>query len=124
MPSAPLRVLVVDDDAGIRRLLKRILGADGLHVVTAEDGEAALAALQAQQFDLVILDWMLPGMDGSVVLKHLRADARTALIPVLVLSAWITVDAAGADLTMAKPFKLEDLWAAITHLVATRVVPR
>lgn len=124
MPQTTLRILVVDDDAGVRGMLTRILNTEGMGVVAVEDGDAALAALGAQTFDLVILDLMLPTTSGFAVLAAIRGDAKTALLPVIVLSAWLTIKPRAADAALAKPFKLVDLWATINQLVSTRVVPR
>ena len=84
-PSAPL-VLVVDDDATAREMIGRMLGREGYRVVTAEDGEAGLAAARAHRPDVITLDVMMRGVDGWSVLSQLKADAELRHIPVVVVS--------------------------------------
>ncbi|MBS1883032.1 MAG: response regulator, partial [Actinobacteria bacterium] len=78
-------VLVVEDDAAVRRMLERSLGAEGFAVATAADGGAALAAAEAAAPDLVVLDVAMPGMDGFEVCRRLRAKGLTG--GVLMLTA-------------------------------------
>ena len=82
-----MKVLVVEDDLDIQDLVIALLGRDG-HDVTAEgDGWTGLAAALARTPDLVILDWMMPGMSGIDVCRALRADPRTKDVPVLMLTS-------------------------------------
>ena len=82
------KVLVVDDDANITAFLKRALAYEGYQVETAADGPAALAAARDNPPDLVILDVMLPGLDGVEVLRRLRAgEPETGSLPILMLTA-------------------------------------
>ncbi len=71
--SAPVRVLVVDDDAGVRYTLREILASEGLAVDEAADGAVALARLEAQPAALVVTDLRMPGMDGMALLRTLAA---------------------------------------------------
>jgi CheY-like chemotaxis protein len=79
-------VLVVDDDATAREMIGRMLGREGYRVVTAEDGEAGLAAARAHRPDVITLDVMMRGVDGWSVLSQLKADAELRHIPVVVVS--------------------------------------
>ena len=85
--AAPATVLVVDDVDDARDLLARLLRRAGYRAVTAADGEAALAAVDAEDPDLVLLDLMMPGMDGLEVLRRLRADARRRDVTVVMFTA-------------------------------------
>ena len=113
-PAAPTTrpILVVDDDAKILRLVRLYLERDGFRVVEASDGRAALAAIADDPPALVVLDRMLPVVDGLSVLDTLRRQGRT---PVIVLSARGTADdrivglEAGADDYIAKPFSPAEL---------------
>ncbi|SDN09728.1 DNA-binding response regulator, OmpR family, contains REC and winged-helix (wHTH) domain [Allokutzneria albata] len=115
------RVLVVDDEVGVRRALQRGLRAEGMDVVTAEDGPSGLRAALTGAFDLVLLDIMLPGLSGYRVLQQLRADGVTT--PVLMLSAKDgEVDQAdgldlGADGYIVKPFSFMVLVAQVKALL-------
>jgi CheY-like chemotaxis protein len=86
-PSASPSVLVVDDEASIRLICRTNLRAHGLSVLEAADGEEALTIARREQPDLILLDVMLPGLDGLEVARRLAADERTAAIPVAFLSA-------------------------------------
>ena len=86
-PSGRRRVLVVDDDTHTRQLYAALLGAEGYKVVTTADGLGALTAMQAEAPDLVLLDLMMPVMDGGTFLAALRNDARFRDIPVAVITA-------------------------------------
>ena len=103
MPTAPLTVdptiptapiLVVDDDAKIVRLVRTYLEREGYRVVTAADGPAALDAIETHEPALVVLDLMLPELDGRAVIRAVRRDEQAAATPILVLSARGTTSAA------------------------------
>ena len=118
--GAPL-ILVVDDEPGNRALLTRLLVRDGYRVETAEDGEAALVAVAVNTPDLVLLDVMLPGIDGFEVCRRLRMSEVWA--PVLMLTARDAIGDRvagldeGADDYMVKPFAFEELLARLRALV-------
>jgi PleD family two-component response regulator len=103
-------VLVVDDDSNVRRLLTELLRSCGLRVATLPDGERVHAAVRKARPAAVVLDIGLPGKHGLTVLDELKADARTADVPVLVASAWCDSElvsraiAAGAAGYLRKPF--------------------
>ncbi len=85
--QAPPRVLVVDDDARVREMLEDSLGRAGYAVRTAPEGEAGLALARREVPDLMVLDLLMPGLNGFEVLQRLRADRRTANLPVIVYTA-------------------------------------
>jgi DNA-binding response OmpR family regulator len=119
------RVLVVDDDAIIRDLVAFNLEAEGMTVTTAGDGDTAYGMACVTAPDLIILDVMMPGRDGLSTLGLLRADPRTATIPVALLTARATDDevwegwAAGADYYIVKPFDVDEILAFIEYLSRT-----
>jgi len=108
--EAPGHILIVDDKEPNRDLLSRRLEHEGHRCATAADGRQALEAIAKADFDLVLLDILMPVMDGYQVLQYLKSDARFAQIPVIVLSALDKTDNVvrciemGADDFLAKPF--------------------
>jgi two-component system phosphate regulon response regulator PhoB len=121
--GAGARVLLVDDDPGIREVVGTMLEAVGLVVATCGSGEDALARATASDFDLLVVDWNLPGMNGLGLCRALRASARTATIPVLFLSAnassqdMVEAFESGADDYVVKPFRAPELGARIFGLL-------
>ncbi len=119
------RILVVEDDQKILQFLQRGLALDGYDVETALDGKAGLEAARENFPDLVVLDLMLPGMDGLDVCRRLRAEGD---VPILILTAKDSVNDRvigldmGADDYMVKPFDLDELLARIRALLR-RVQP-
>ncbi len=115
------RVLVVEDDADIRQLLVEILDDEGYAVALAEDGVQAIEQVVAARPALLILDLMLPRLNGDEVLAELARRGLREGLPVLVLTAAGPVEerVAGidADAFLAKPFTIDDLVAAIVQLV-------
>ena len=115
----PARVLVADDNADMREYLARLLRTAGYQVTTVTDGQAALDAVRASAPDLVISDVMMPRLDGLGLVAALRADARTAAVPALLLSARAGQEAsieglqAGADDYLVKPFSAVELLARV-----------
>jgi DNA-binding response OmpR family regulator len=113
IPTAP--ILVVDDDAKIVRLVRTYLERDGFTVVTAADGPAALEAIETHVPALVVLDLMLPELDGRAVIRAVRRDDEAGRTPILVLSARSsTIDRIagledGADDYLPKPFSPAEL---------------
>lgn len=80
-------ILLVDDDPNILRPLRLLLEREGYRVLTASDGQAALAAAAVESPNLIVTDWMMPRLDGVGLCRQLRDDAATADIPVVMLSA-------------------------------------
>ncbi len=80
------KVLVVDDDPGIVRLIERFLKREGYEVITATNGIQALKKASSEDLNLIVLDLMLPGVDGFEVCHRLREEANTAHVPIIVLS--------------------------------------
>ena len=104
------RILVVDDHESNRDLLSRRLTRDAHHVVAAANGETALALIEQEAFDLILLDLLMPGMSGYEVLERLKCDPRHNEIPVLIISALDEIESAvrcieaGAEDYLSKPF--------------------
>lgn len=117
---APYRVLLVDDDEDLTRLLADELAHEGFGVACCASGEEALAALEAQAFQVVVLDMMLPGLSGEEVLGRIR---RTSSVPVLILTArderslMVRMLRAGADDYLVKPFYPDEFLARVYALV-------
>jgi CheY-like chemotaxis protein len=111
----PFTILVVDDDPVIQKLLAVNFEMEGYHVVTASDGEEALDRVAAERPAVVVLDVMMPKVDGIEVLRRIKANPITANTPVLLLSAKAQAQdiddgmAAGADFYLTKPFEPLDL---------------
>jgi two-component system, chemotaxis family, chemotaxis protein CheY len=111
-----MKFLVVDDFSTMRRIVKNLLHDLGYPNVTeADDGKTALPMLQAGGFDVLISDWNMPGMSGLDLIKAVRADAKLAKLPVLMLTAEakreqiIEAAQAGVNGYVIKPFTAETL---------------
>jgi two-component system, OmpR family, response regulator MprA len=116
-----VQILVVDDEAAVRDALSRTLRFEGYQVAVANDGVAALDVLRTLDPDLVLLDVMMPRLDGLATCRRLRADGN--VVPVLMLTAADSVGDrvagldAGADDYLVKPFALQELLARIRALL-------
>ncbi|HET9101805.1 MAG TPA: response regulator transcription factor [Solirubrobacteraceae bacterium] len=120
------RVLVVDDEENVTHLVSSALRFDGFETITADNGSSALAAVAEAEPDLIVLDVMMPGLDGLGVLHNLRAAGSQ--IPVIFLTARDAASdrigglRAGADDYVVKPFSVEELLARV-HAVLRRSAP-
>jgi len=114
-------VLIVDDDPKLLKMLQRTLVYEGFHVLSATNGNEALAEVQAHRPDVVVLDWLMPGLDGIGVVEHLRAAGDKTLV--LMLTARDAVEnrvqglESGADDYLVKPFAPAELVARIHALL-------
>jgi two-component system chemotaxis response regulator CheY len=125
--SKDMKFLVVDDFSTMRRIIKNLLIDLGYANVTeADDGQTALPMLQAGNFDFLITDWNMPGMPGLDLLKAVRADARLAKMPVLMLTAEakreqiIEAAQAGVNGYVIKPFTAVTLKEKIDKILEAR----
>src|SRR6267143_4761208 len=122
----PGKILVADDSPHIREILKLSLETDGFTVVLAEDGEQALARVAQEKPDLVIMDIMMPKVNGFQVCRRLKSNPATHDVPVIMLTAksgdqdvfW--GKDCGADDYMTKPFSTRELGKTIDRLLALR----
>lgn len=109
------RVLVVEDDPAVSHMIDKILRLEGYGTKVVTDGRTVLDSLRSNAYDIVVLDVMLPGMDGITIMKEIRDDPATAHIPVVIVSAKAD-DAttwagwrAGCNYYMTKPFDPDEL---------------
>jgi two-component system phosphate regulon response regulator PhoB len=126
---AKMKILVVDDEADIRELVRLNLTREGYDVLDCESGEQALNLSRSKGPDLVVLDLMLPGIDGLEVCKQLKADPKTAPIPIVILTAKgeeadvVAGLEVGADDYVAKPFSGKVLVARVRRLLRKAAQP-
>jgi two-component system chemotaxis response regulator CheY len=123
--NTKLRILVVDDFATMRRIIRNLLQDLGFgSIAEADDGNTAWPMLQNGQYDLLITDWNMPGMPGLELLKSVRADARLARLPVLMLTAEakreqiVEAAQAGVNGYVIKPFTAETLKSKLEKILA------
>ena len=125
-PGGKATILFVDDDPAIHRLLEKIASKFQLDMIQAFHGEEALEKMKNHAVDLVLLDIMMPQMDGRDVCRALKADERTRDIPIIIFSAKDNQSdrllglELGADDYVTKPFHLEVLMRKIEHLLKVR----
>ena len=118
-------VLVADDNPLVTQLLAHRLGSRGFNVVAVEDGVKAVETAQRLKPDILVLDGMMPGLDGFAVIKTLKADDATASIPILMLSSLkgekdiVGALNAGASDYLVKPFIPEELILRVKRLLET-----
>jgi DNA-binding response OmpR family regulator len=124
--SVTPKILVVDDDEHILRSLSQYLELEDFQVFSASSGPEALQLFAQEKPDLLVLDVMMPGMDGFQVLETLRQDPETAAVPVLMLTARdqhndiLKGYQMGATSYLVKPFNLDELVEAIREVFASK----
>jgi len=123
------KVLVVDDDPDLREVVGAMLEAVGLSVKTVGSAEEAIACVKGERFDLMVLDWTLPGRSGLELCREVRAIPRVGEIPMLFLTAnasptdMVEAFASGADDYVVKPFRAPELGARIFGLLRRARAP-
>ena len=116
------RILIVEDNVATRTMLEQTLDLEGFDVVSAPNGESVAGKLAGVLPNLVVLDVMMPGMDGFAVLQQIRANPRTQELPVVMLTALDDADStwkgwrSGCNYYMNKPFEPDELLSAIRNL--------
>lgn len=126
-PGQAHKILIADDDDLLVQLLEHKLVQNGLDVISVGDGEAALETARAVMPDLIVLDGMMPGVDGFEVLRQLKESERTKDIIIVMLTARrqesevVSGLSLGADEYLVKPFMPEELLVRISRLLETRV---
>ena len=122
MDKAAKHILVVDDDADIRIMIKIMLEYHGYSVAVVERAENAEKMLKTGDFDLVIMDMLLSGMNGTDICRNFKQDKSVKPVPVIMISAHPNAKAmcmnAGADDFVAKPFDMQNLISVIESFVA------
>ena len=124
------RILVVDDEADTLEMIKFMLQRYGFEVILAQSGPEALKLLARDIPDLIILDVMMPGMDGNQVCQQIRADSRTSFVPLVMLTArsgtphQVQGLLSGADEYLVKPVSQDELVNCIQTVLARSVVSR
>lgn len=118
-PESP-KILVVDDETAIRNLLHDLLGDEGYTVSTASNGRAALGLVRQERPDLILMDVMMPELDGLETLRRLRAESASAAVPVILMSAaaYLTPDSADGMAFISKPFNLDHVLAVVHHMLS------
>lgn len=112
-----VRVLIVDDDPAIRSMLNELLLEEGYCTLVAADGQAAVESAQAEQPDIILMDLMLPVLDGAAAIRILKSDPRTRDIRIIAMSAGANLrlhaNHLPADGVLGKPFDLDTLLAQV-----------
>lgn len=123
MSARPINVLIVDDESAIREMVRFALVRSDMAVHGAENAREALAAISSNKPDIILMDWMMPGISGLELTRRLRRESLTADIPVIMLTAKITEDdkvaglEAGCDDYVLKPFSPRELVARINAVL-------
>jgi Response regulators consisting of a CheY-like receiver domain and a winged-helix DNA-binding domain len=125
-----MRILVIDDDPGVRMLCKIAFRTDGDEIIPAANGREGLDALAAEEIDAVVLDVMMPSINGFEILRRIREDARWSDLPVVLLSVRVGIQdqidgwRAGADEYLTKPFSPSKLAAKVYEICRLDPVER
>jgi CheY-like chemotaxis protein len=121
-PATKPQVLIVDDDQSIRLLVRQILRRDGFETAEAEDGRVAIQRLDIEQFDALVLDLMMPHVDGLAVLDHLASSAPDMIERTVLVTAYPRAAARErvhhVCTVLSKPFEIAELLSAVRSCVA------
>ena len=113
------RILVIEDHEDNRRILRDLLRKTGFEMIEAHDGEAAVEKVSSEQFDLILLDIQLPGIDGYEVARRIRANPANAAVPIIAVTSYALMGdedkarLAGCTDYVSKPYRPRDLLAKI-----------
>ncbi len=120
-----MNVLFIEDDRMNRRVVRDMLDVAGASMVEAESAEQGIGALDTQNFDMLLVDLRMPGMDGITAIQHIRArDDAKATVPIIVITADTALDLrerciqAGADEVLFKPVAMDALFEAMGRILA------
>ncbi len=119
----PAKILIIDDEESNRRLLEVLVQAEGHVAFVASDGETGIALAIAEQPNVILLDLMMPGLDGFEVVRRLKGNPQTATLPIVVVSALYDVAArqriasSGADGSLVKPIDRWELSKRLSELL-------
>lgn len=121
----PSRILIVDDEPAVADLIEAVLVGEGYTVAIARDGAQGLLLARDWRPDLILMDVMLPGVDGGTAIRRLKSDPETAEIPIVAMSAGRTIrrqsdELSEADAALAKPFDIDALLAQVEFHLSRR----
>jgi CheY-like chemotaxis protein len=121
----PSRILIVDDEPAVADLIEAVLAGEGYTVAIARDGAQGLLLARDWRPDLILMDVMLPGVDGGTAIRRLKSDPETADIPIVAMSAGRTIrrqsdELSEADAALAKPFDIDALLAQVEFHLSRR----
>lgn len=121
----PQRVLVVEDEPSVADLIEAVLAGEGYTVAIARDGAQGLMLARDWKPDLILMDIMLPAVDGTTAIRRLKSDPETADVPIVAMSAGRTLrnqsqELADADAALAKPFDIDALLAQVEFQLSRR----
>lgn len=122
------RILIVEDEPAVADLIEAVLKEEGYVVAIARDGPEGLTLARDWLPDLILMDVMLPGVDGATAIRRLKAQSATAAIPIVAMSAGRTIrrhtgELDHADGALAKPFDIDALIAQVAFHISRRRVP-
>jgi CheY-like chemotaxis protein len=127
-PQARRGIVIAEDNAAARRLLRSVFTREGFRVHTCQNGKLACEAVRCQRPDVILLDWLMPVMDGLRAAQLLKADVVTRAIPIVMITALSEIEdrnlalAAGVQDFVAKPYDVHDLVACIEQQLRWRMI--